>query len=61
MLRHYYEGIDLDMAQARDTLHNLFRVWTRPVNLLTKVEGKGKMLRFDDDGYSDKSAEYPDH
>jgi stage V sporulation protein R len=58
LLKHAHEGIDLDMAQAKDTLQNLFRVWTRPVSVLTKVEGKGKLLRFDRDGYSDKSAEY---
>jgi stage V sporulation protein R len=60
LLRHNHEGMDLDPAQARDTLHNLFRVWTRPVNLLTKVEGKGKLLRWDEDGYSDRGAEYPE-
>ncbi len=60
MLRHAHEGVDLDLGQARDTLHNLYRVWSRPVNLLTKVEDKGKMFRFDESGYSDKSAEYPE-
>jgi stage V sporulation protein R len=58
MLRHIHEGIDLDMGYARDTLHNLFKVWTRPVNVLTKIEGKGKVLRWDESGYSDKSADY---
>ncbi len=60
LLRHRHEGIDLDLAQARDTLCNLRRVWTRPVNLLTRIDGKGKSLRFDDDGYSERSAEYPE-
>lgn len=59
LLRHIHEGTDLDMAQARDTLRNLFHVWTRPVNVLTRVDGKGKILRFDRDGYSDMSADYP--
>ena len=58
LLRHAHEGIDLDLAKARDTLHNVYKVWSRPVNLLSKIEGKGKMLRVDEDGYSDKSAEY---
>ena len=56
LLRHAHEGVDLDLGQARDTLHNLFKVWTRPVNLLTRVDGKGKLLRWDEGGYSDKSA-----
>jgi stage V sporulation protein R len=58
MLRHIHEGTDLDMGYARDTLHNLFKVWSRPVNLMSRLEGKGKMLRWDESGYSDKSAEY---
>ena len=60
LLRHRHEGVDLDLAQARDTLANLFKVWSRPVNVFTKVEGKGKLLRWDSDGFSDKSADYPE-
>jgi stage V sporulation protein R len=56
LLRHAHEGVDLDLAQGRDTLQNLYRVWTRPVNLLTRIDNKGKMLRWDESGYSDKSA-----
>ncbi len=58
LLRHDYEGVDLRHDYAVDTLHNIFKIWTRPVNLLTQVDGKGRMLRFDDNGFSDKSAEY---
>ena len=58
LLRHRHEGVDLDLAQARDTLNNLHKVWTRPVSILTRIEGKGKLLRWDESGYSDKSAEY---
>jgi len=59
LLRHAHEGIDLDMAQARDTLLNLYKVWTRPVSILTKIEGKGKILRCDGDNITEKSAEFP--
>jgi stage V sporulation protein R len=58
LLRHRHEGMDLDMGQAQDTLRNLFLVWSRPVNVLTKVDNKGKILRFDENGFSDKNAEY---
>ncbi len=34
------------------------KVWTRPVSLLTKVEGKGKLLRCEDGNISERSAEY---
>ena len=59
LLRHTHEGVDLDLVKARGTLEGLFRIWARPVNLLTKVGDKGKMLRFDSDGYSERSADYP--
>ncbi|MGE3769243.1 MAG: SpoVR family protein, partial [Kofleriaceae bacterium] len=58
LLRHIHEGIDLDGSQARDTLRNASKLWTRPVSLLTKVEGKGKMLRCEDGNISERSAEY---
>ena len=57
LLRHRHEEQDLDMGQARDTMANLFRVWTRPVCLHTIFDGKDKMLRFDSDGFSDKVAD----
>jgi len=58
LLRHIHEGIDLDGAQARDTLRNASKLWTRPVSLLTKVDGKGKLLRCEDGNISERSAEY---
>jgi stage V sporulation protein R len=58
LLRHRHEGIDLRIDHARDTLQNLCRVWKRPVNLLTRIDGKGKILRFDGRDHSEKSAEY---
>jgi stage V sporulation protein R len=58
LLKHIHEGMDLDLNYGRDTLRNLYKVWTRPVHLLTKLDGKGKMMRYDKDGYSDASSEY---
>jgi stage V sporulation protein R len=58
LLRHIHEGTDLDGGQARDTLRNAAKLWTRPVSLLTKVEGKGKLLRCEDGNISERSAEY---
>ncbi len=58
LLRHVHEGTDLDGSQARDTLRNVSKLWTRPVSLLTKIEGKGKLLRCDDGNLSERSAEY---
>jgi stage V sporulation protein R len=58
LLRHAHEGTDLDMGQARDTLRGLYKVWSRPVSILTKVENKGKILRCEGENISEKSAEY---
>jgi stage V sporulation protein R len=59
LLRHKHEGADLKMDHARDTLANVQRIWRRPVCILTKVDGKGKLLRYDGRDHSEKSAEYP--
>jgi stage V sporulation protein R len=58
LLRHQHEGVDLKMDHARDTMAALFRVWKRPVNILTKIDGKGRILRFDGRDHSDKTADY---
>jgi stage V sporulation protein R len=58
LVRHNHDGADLDLGQARDTLRNLAKVWTRPVNLVTKVEGKGKLLRCDEGTLTEKAADY---
>jgi stage V sporulation protein R len=58
LLKHIHEGTDLDANQARDTLRNAAKVWSRPVSLLTKVENKGKLLRCEDGNLTERSAEY---
>ena len=55
LLRHRHEGTDLQVDHARDTLTALARIWRRPVNLLTVVEGKQKMFRFDGKDHSEKT------
>jgi len=35
LLTHQFNGVVLDMDQARDTLERVFELWGRPVNLLT--------------------------
>jgi len=56
LLQHKHEGLDLKLDEARDTLQSVFRVWRRPVNLATLVEGKGKLLTFD--GHDHKERNY---
>jgi stage V sporulation protein R len=47
LLEHEHHGVDLRLDWAREVLKALVRVWRRPVELHTKVEGKPTLLRFD--------------
>ncbi len=38
LLGHQYNGVMLDLAQAKATLERIFELWGRPVNLLTIVK-----------------------
>ena len=55
LMRHRHEGTDLQIDHARATLTSLVRIWRRPVNLLTVVEGKQKMFRYDGKEQIEKS------
>lgn len=54
LLAHSHDGVDLDFGQAYDVMKNLYQVWTRPIHLKTKVEGREKLLHWDAQGFSDK-------
>jgi stage V sporulation protein R len=60
LLKHKHEGVDLKMDHARDTLEAMARVWKRPVNILTKADNKGKLMRYDGRDHSEKGADYGD-
>jgi len=47
LLTHDHQGIDLKQDYAQAVLVSLERVWRRPVELKTLVEGKPVFLRFD--------------
>ncbi|HMP08670.1 MAG TPA: SpoVR family protein, partial [Lacipirellulaceae bacterium] len=46
-LRHDYSGVELQLADAADTLENLERLWSRPVHIETVLEGRLAILSFD--------------
>ena len=56
LIKHRHEGTDLRMDWARDTLVNLYKVWRRPTNLMTKIDGNGKLISFDGKDHSEKDA-----
>ncbi len=47
LLKHAHQGMDLRVDYAREVLVALHRVWKRPVEIHTAVEGKNTMLRYD--------------
>ena len=53
LVKHRHDGVDLRADYARDTLANLYRIWRRPINLLTQVEDVPRILRFDGREHSD--------
>jgi stage V sporulation protein R len=55
LIRHRHEGTDLQIDHAKETLTSLVRVWRRPVNLVTVVDGKQRMMRFDGKDHSERS------
>lgn len=53
-LRHRHDGVDLRMDYARDTLHNLHLIWTRPVYIETVLEGRRRLFSFDGKKFTDE-------
>jgi stage V sporulation protein R len=47
LLRHRYNGVELKLNEAQDTLTNLRYIWGRPVHLETVVDDKPTLLSFD--------------
>ena len=47
LLRHEYQGVELNRAEAKDTLANLYFLWGRPVHLETVADDKATLLSFD--------------
>jgi len=56
LLRQRHEGVDLHLDHARATMEALHRVWRRPICVLTVVESKPRMLRYDGSEHSDRAA-----
>jgi stage V sporulation protein R len=57
LLVHRHDGVDLKVDWAKDTLKALQSLWRRPVNLVTKVDGRGTLLRHDGKEHSERRHE----
>jgi stage V sporulation protein R len=56
LLEHRHDGMDLRLDYARDTLENIFKLWTRPVHIKTAVEGKEKLLGYDGENHLERTT-----
>ena len=59
LLSHRHDGVDLRVDYARDTLNNLHAMWRRPVGIVTRLDGKGVLMRFDGRDHTDRKVELP--
>lgn len=62
LLKHMYNGIPLDIAEAKKVLERVFTLWGRPVNLKTIVinddnEEIGKVYRYDGDKHHQREVD----
>jgi stage V sporulation protein R len=55
-LEHQHNGVDLQIGYARDTLANLYRLWTRPVYIETYIDGKKTTFSFDGSEHETETA-----
>jgi len=56
-LRHRHEGVDLKMDYARDTLRNIYKIWTRPAHLETVVDDKRRLITFDGKDFGERKLD----
>ncbi|MES2769131.1 MAG: SpoVR family protein [Bdellovibrionota bacterium] len=47
LLRHLYEGVDLQPDYMKETMKNVQEIWKRPVNLMTIMDNQEKIFRSD--------------
>jgi stage V sporulation protein R len=55
LLRHDYNGLDLKLDRAADTLEHVQHIWGRPVHIQTVVEEKPSLVSFDGTDHSIKN------
>lgn len=57
LLRHHYDGVELDLDYAHATLANIQHIWTRPVHVVTIRDDEPILLSFDGKEHSESEFE----
>lgn len=52
LLRHLFEGVEMQQNYMEETLKNLFKIWKRPVHISTVSDGKELTVGFDGKEFS---------
>jgi stage V sporulation protein R len=55
LLFHEYNGIDLKLDRAADTLGNIQAIWNRPVHLHTVVDNQPSLMSYDGSAHTIKT------
>ncbi len=53
LLWHRHDGVDLDVKYGRETLSNIHSIWSRPVHIRTRIEGKPRLWSHDGTEFTD--------
>lgn len=54
LLQHVHEGVDLDMQYSKETLKNIYAIWSRPVHLSSNLESREFILSFDGEHFKER-------
>lgn len=57
LLKHQHDGTDLRQDYMRDTLANIHSLWARPVGIVTRIDGRTALVRFDGQDYRETEIE----
>ena len=55
LLNHVHEGLDLQPNYMDATMKNMFKIWKRPINLVTLMDNEPQLFRFDGNEYTKHS------
>jgi stage V sporulation protein R len=57
LLQHVHEGLDLQPNYMDATMQNLYKLWKRPVNLITIMDNEPQLFRYDGQQYTKHSLQ----
>jgi stage V sporulation protein R len=52
LLHHVHEGLDLQPNYMDATMQNMYKIWKRPINLVTLMDSEPQLFRYDGTEYT---------